>query len=70
MTITGLPQWLEYTIVGILIVYFMFACGKILAKTGHSPAWCLLLFVPYVQIIALWAFAYKKWPVDQEKDVS
>lgn len=64
MTLTGLPIWVEYFLVGLIVIYFIYCCGKILAKTGRSPLWSLCMLVPYVQIIALWLFAYKAWPND------
>jgi len=39
--------------------------GKILARTGHSPIWVLLLLIPGINWIAIWFFAFKKWPIDQ-----
>lgn len=64
MTLTGLPIWVEYSFVGILVVYFIYCCGKILAKTGKSPLWSLFLLIPYLQIIALWLYAFTTWPND------
>ncbi|MBK67247.1 MAG: hypothetical protein CMP22_03845 [Rickettsiales bacterium] len=66
MTVTGLPQWLEYTIVGLIIIYYMFCWGKIMARLGHSPGWSLALLLPYIQIITFWVFAFKKWPIDEK----
>ncbi len=59
-----IPQWLEYSLAGIIIVYTMYLVGKILARAGLSPAWSLLLLVPFVQIIAVWWFAFMKWPLE------
>jgi uncharacterized membrane protein YhaH (DUF805 family) len=35
---------------------------KILKKAGYSGWWVLLLFVPLVNVIALWIFALSDWP--------
>jgi len=35
---------------------------KILNKAGYSGWWVLLLFVPLVNVIALWIFALSDWP--------
>lgn len=35
---------------------------KIVTKAGYAGAWALLAFVPFVNIIALWLFAFNKWP--------
>lgn len=68
MTLFDIPNWVEYTLVGFLIMYFMYACGMILARIGKSPAWCLLLFIPFVQIIVLWIFAFMKWPAFEKEE--
>ena len=36
--------------------------ARILGRTGHSGWWSLLIFVPVVNWIALWVFAYVRWP--------
>ena len=40
--------------------------AKILSRTGHNPAWCLLYFIPLGNFIALWFFAFKPWPKDHQ----
>ena len=35
---------------------------KILRRTGYSEWWALLLYVPIFNIVALWLFAYGRWP--------
>lgn len=35
---------------------------KIIRKAGFSGWWVLLLFVPVVNLIGLWVFAYSEWP--------
>lgn len=44
----------------------------ILRKTGRSAWWCLIIFVPLVNIIMIWAFAFVRWPrIDgQEEEMS
>ncbi len=39
----------------------------ILGKAGYSQAWAGLLIVPIVGLIALWVFAFSKWPALREK---
>lgn len=60
--ITGLPQWVELLIFGLIIVYFMAIVSLVLARTGRSPVWTLLLLIPVVQVVVIWAFAYCHWP--------
>jgi uncharacterized membrane protein YhaH (DUF805 family) len=35
---------------------------KILRRTGYSEWWALLLYVPLINIVGLWLFAYGRWP--------
>lgn len=36
---------------------------RILNKAGYSEWWAAILFVPLVNIIMIWVFAFAKWPV-------
>jgi hypothetical protein len=47
-------------VLGLAIVLLPFA--KILRRTGYSGWWVLLWFVPVVNIIALWLWAFGRWP--------
>jgi hypothetical protein len=49
--------WFFLTI-GILI----FPVARILSRIGFSPWWAFLAFVPFVNLIALWALALAEWP--------
>ena len=53
--LVGLAFW--FVIIGIPGM-------QILKRTGFSRAWVLLLFVPIVNIVFLWIFAFKRWPVE------
>jgi uncharacterized membrane protein YhaH (DUF805 family) len=54
----GIVHWLFLLL--ILLVPFW----KIVARAGYSGAWSLLLFVPVVNVVALWVFASSRWPND------
>lgn len=45
----------------ILSLWFTY---RILQKAGFSPWLCLLILIPVVNIIVLWLFAFKRWPID------
>jgi len=68
MSLLGLPMWLEYLIASILLLTLIISSAIALTKAGRHPAWCFLLLVPYVQIIALWVFAFSAWPAVPRKD--
>ena len=42
---------------------YLLPMAKIFAKAGWNPWLVLLMFIPGVNIILLWVFAYGEWPV-------
>jgi hypothetical protein len=40
----------------------MILMSRVLRRAGYSPWWVLLVLVPLVNLIALWVFAYMRWP--------
>lgn len=46
----------------LLFVLLIWLLVRILHKAGYSGWWTLLLFLPAVNIIMVWAFAFAKWP--------
>ncbi len=61
-TVLGLPAWQGYLIVAGIMVYTLSMGGWVLAKAGRSPLWILLLLAPWVNVVAVWMFAYARWP--------
>jgi hypothetical protein len=53
----------------LVVVLFIWPYGRILSRLGYSPWLCLLMLVPLVNVIALWVFAYAKWPAVAETKV-
>ena len=49
-----------------LIGYFI--PGKIVSKAGFSRWWFLILFIPIVNLISIWIFAFKRWPALDSTD--
>ena len=37
--------------------------AQLLRRTGHHPAWSLLVLLPGVNLVAAWFFAFKAWPI-------
>lgn len=55
------------TMGGLLLVsgfVLGFPAARILRRTGLSPWWSLLVLVPYLNVAALWVFAFVRWPLD------
>ncbi len=51
-------------IAGILMVI---PAWKIVSKAGYNGAWALLLFIPLVNIIMLYVFAFNVWPTERAR---
>ena len=54
-----------------LVVIFWIAvvlvpAWRITKKAGFSPALSLLTLVPVVNVVAIWVFAFVKWPSQRE----
>lgn len=58
MTSFGFAHWIFFIGMVVLILY---PVGRILGKAGFSPLWSVLVFIPIVNIIALWVFAFSDW---------
>ena len=65
-TILSLEPWIGYTLLGVILTYTLVLGGWTAAKAGRSPLWGLLLLVPYVNVLAIWALAYARWPRFEE----
>ena len=47
-----------------LLALYVIPFWKIVGKAGFNPWLSLLTFIPLVNIIALFVFAFVKWPVE------
>jgi hypothetical protein len=53
---------------GIIVILFLFLVlyavptSKILERAGYSKWWTVVFFIPLLNIIAYWVFAYRRWP--------
>ncbi|MEI7447044.1 MAG: hypothetical protein WCK28_19300 [Burkholderiales bacterium] len=52
--------WTVLVLVPLVVPMWMI--GRVLRRAGFSPWWVLLVLVPPVSIVALWVFAYVRWP--------
>lgn len=53
-------------VVVIPILYFL-PIVKILQKAGYSGWWCLIVFIPLVNVVMFYVFAFANWPVLRDK---
>jgi uncharacterized membrane protein YhaH (DUF805 family) len=49
-------------LVGFLI--FVVPAVKILRKAGFSGWWVIISFIPLVNVIMFWIFAFARWPLE------
>ena len=61
------PEWpLLMPIAAVILVAVPVA--SILRRAGRSGWWTILAFVPLLNLIFLWVFAFSRWPaVDSER---
>ena len=52
-------------LLGVIAIPFVLF-GPILRKAGFSIWWVLLLFIPVVNGISIWVFAFIEWPAQKE----
>jgi len=51
----------------IFALIFLVPAWKIVSKAGYSGAWSLFVFVPLINVIMLWVFAFATWPKDKPR---
>ena len=57
-----LPEWAAYLGVMLVVTWTVCMAGVALGRTGRSPLWALLAFVPVVFTLGLWIVALGRWP--------
>ena len=46
----------------VLLTVPVVMIARVLRRAGFSPWWVLLVLVPLMNLVALWVFAYRRWP--------
>jgi hypothetical protein len=59
MSLIRIWHWWGIVFYGVVVVI---PCWQIVRKAGFEGAWALLAFVPVVNLVALWLFAFARWP--------
>jgi uncharacterized membrane protein YhaH (DUF805 family) len=47
---------------GLVLAIVVVPAWRIISRTGRSGWWCLVMFIPLVNIVALWIFAFVSRP--------
>lgn len=63
-TAFALPPLLVVGLWGLLIISLL-ASGRVINRAGFSPWWALVLVVPLLNVILIWAFAFARWPAQE-----
>lgn len=66
----SLPGWGGYLLLGCLMAARMGLAGWVLAKSGRSPLWVCLVLAPYLDVLAIWTYAYSRWPSFEDLDAN
>ena len=54
-------------LIGFLV--FVIPAVKILQKAGFSGWWVIASFIPLVNVIMFWIFAFARWPIEERSAV-
>ena len=66
-TIMSMDPWTSNLVMAILLMLKQIFGGWLLAKGGRSPLWALVLLINGADILALWIYAYIRWPFVDRK---
>jgi hypothetical protein len=55
----GYGHWVIFAVMMAIILY---PIGRILDRIELSPFGCVLVLIPLVNLIGLWALAFADWP--------
>ena len=58
----GNTSFWHYLILLFFLLVYVIPVAMIVKKAGYSAWWCLVAFVPLLNIIMLWVFAFASWP--------
>jgi hypothetical protein len=67
--IMSTDPWTSNLVMAILLMLKLVFGGWLLAKGGRSPLWALVLLINGADILALWIYAYIRWPFVDRKPV-
>ncbi|AZQ55778.1 hypothetical protein [Burkholderia cenocepacia] len=51
----------------VLVAIVVYPYVRIVRRTGHSGWWILTMFVPVLNFIMLWVFAFARWPTVDDR---
>lgn len=58
----SISHWLVVVVIALIVWAFVAVFGRVLARAGYSRWWLITMFVPLLNLIMLWVFAFAAWP--------
>ena len=58
-------SWSHLIVFALYGLVFVIPISKVLRRVGFSGWWSILAVLPLVGIIALWVFAFVRWPIER-----
>ena len=55
----------ELILVMLMLSIVIYPAWRILRRLGFSGAWSLLIFIPLVNLLALYVLAFTPWPLER-----
>jgi hypothetical protein len=55
----------HWLVIFLILSIYVVPVWRIISKAGYSGAWCLVGFVPVLNLIMLWVFAFSRWPTER-----
>lgn len=53
-------------LIGALLLWaFIVVFGRVLNRAGYSRWWLVTMFVPLLNLVMLWVFAFAEWPASK-----
>ena len=59
----GIWYLIAFVVLVLVIWAFVAIFGRIVNRAGYSRWWLLTMFLPVLNAIMLWIFAFADWPV-------
>jgi hypothetical protein len=50
-----------FVVMTVMEALFAVPAAMVLKRTGHSPWWALLCFIPVAALLGLWVMAFTSW---------
>ena len=61
-TTSAAMQFVPLLLTAVILLAMVLPIARILRRAGYRRIWCIIVIVPLVNLVALWVFAYARWP--------